>query len=83
MATNLGRTRRWANRGTLEERIERTAERLRKRGMGDLGASIAAVEQHAPLPRCVHDNPLRDHSGEALEPSCGCPALPAKPGGAK
>ena len=83
MAVNLGRARRWSRRGTLEERIERTATRLSARGLSDLSASIAAVETHAPLPRCEHGSPLRDGAGEFLEPLCGCSALPAKPGGVK
>lgn len=78
MTKNLGRTRRWANRGTISERIERTAERLQRRGVDTLSASVAAVEEHAPLPRCEHGNPLMDHCGERLEPSCGCRTVPGR-----
>lgn len=37
-----------------------------------LASANAFVATHYPLPRCVHENALRDHSGEPLEPSCGC-----------
>jgi hypothetical protein len=35
-----------------------------------------AIEEAEPLPRCIHGNCVRDGSGEALEPSCGCRADP-------
>lgn len=40
--------------------------------MSELTSAINYVNQNHPLPRCVHDQALRDHSGEALEPPCGC-----------
>jgi hypothetical protein len=35
-----------------------------------------AIEETEPLPRCIHGNCVRDGSGEALEPACGCRADP-------
>jgi len=34
--------------------------------------AVAFVQQHYPLPRCVHGHALKDHAGDLLEPSCGC-----------
>jgi hypothetical protein len=39
-----------------------------------LAAANRFVETNYPLPRCDHGNALRDHSGEVLEPTCGCRA---------
>lgn len=45
----------------------------------ELAKAVADVERDYPLPRCAHGKALRDHSGEALEPSCGCrAAVPTK-----
>lgn len=43
--------------------------------MSALREAIDFVENNYPLPRCEHDHALRDHSGEALEPPCGCRAV--------
>lgn len=40
--------------------------------MSKLSEAIAFAESVNPLPRCPHDNALRDGAGEALEPPCGC-----------
>lgn len=37
-----------------------------------LARAIREIERDHPLPRCAHGQALRDHSGEKLEPSCGC-----------
>lgn len=42
--------------------------------MSKLSKAIEEVERDHPLPRCEHGQALRDHSGEALEPPCGCRA---------
>jgi hypothetical protein len=44
--------------------------------VAELAEAVRAVERDHPLPRCVHDNALQDHSGEKLEPTCGCGAPP-------
>lgn len=39
-----------------------------------LSEAIEFAERVAPLPRCEHGHCLRDGSGDALEPPCGCRA---------
>ncbi len=46
-----------------------------------LRKAIDYVNENHPLPRCVHGQALRDHSGEALEPPCGCSLRAAGGGG--
>ena len=41
-------------------------------GADPLGAAVAFVETHHPLPRCPHGHALRDHGGERLSLPCGC-----------
>lgn len=46
-----------------------------------LSRAIAETERDHPLPRCSHGSALRDGSGEALDPPCGCrAALPCTDG---
>lgn len=40
--------------------------------MSVLSQAIEFVNQNHPLPRCEHGQALRDHSGELLDPPCGC-----------
>lgn len=40
--------------------------------MSELTNAINHVNHNHPLPRCVHDQALADHSGEQLAPPCGC-----------
>jgi len=40
----------------------------------ELHRAVVEVNRDHPLPRCEHDQALRDHSGEKLEPPCGCRA---------
>ena len=47
--------------------------------MNNLRDAIDYVEANHPLPRCEHGQALRDHSGEALEPPCGCRAVNSEP----
>lgn len=47
--------------------------------MSKLRDAINYVEANHPLPRCPHGQALRDHSGEALEPPCGCRATNSGP----
>lgn len=37
-----------------------------------LSAAIDYVNEHHPLPRCVHGSALEDGGGEKLQPPCGC-----------
>ena len=37
-----------------------------------LRAAIDFSRDNHPLPRCQHGHALQDHSGELLEPACGC-----------
>lgn len=37
-----------------------------------LQSAIEFAQNVNPLPRCKHDNALRDGAGELLEPPCGC-----------
>jgi hypothetical protein len=41
-----------------------------------LAQAVRDVEREHPLPRCSHENALRDHGGEYLEPACGCRMAP-------
>lgn len=56
-----------------------TAVKSRRRGLRGsqydaLDAATEYVNREHPLPRCEHGGALWDHSGERLEPSCGCRA---------
>lgn len=46
--------------------------------MSLLSEAIHYCNQRHPLPRCEHNQALRDHSGEKLEPPCGCRAYRIK-----
>lgn len=37
-----------------------------------LDLAIRKTQRIWPLPRCIHDNCLKDGAGELLEPTCGC-----------
>ncbi len=37
-----------------------------------LNYAVRLSETVFPLPRCKHQNPLRDHSRAKLFPTCGC-----------
>lgn len=45
---------------------------LDQQAIRKLHDAVEFVERTAPLPRCRHGSCLRDHSGELLEPDCGC-----------
>lgn len=55
---------------------KRHAELEPARQIAALKAANEYVAKHYPLPRCGHNSTLRDHSGEVLEPPCGCRACP-------
>jgi hypothetical protein len=44
----------------------------------ELAEAVRTVERDFPLPRCGHGNAFQDHSGEKLDPSCGCRADPPR-----
>jgi hypothetical protein len=59
------------------DNMPETLERIREAICGPIPSGSPGTGEStlgAALPRCMHGKALRDHSGEVLEPACGCRA---------